>query len=38
MRLALTAPHKGINATGQPVRILCVFMGAEGTANVTVTK
>ncbi len=35
---AMNAPHKGINATGQPVRILCVFMGAEGTANVSVVK
>lgn len=35
---AMTAPHKGINATDRPVRILCVFMGAEGTANVSVTK
>ncbi len=35
---AMNAPHKGINATGQPVRILCVFMGAEGTPNVSVVK
>ncbi len=35
---AMNAPHKGINATDRPVRILCVFMGAEGTANVSLVK
>jgi quercetin dioxygenase-like cupin family protein len=35
---AMTAPHKGINVTDRPVRILCVFMGAEGTANVGLVK
>ncbi|EME70159.1 double-stranded beta-helix domain-containing protein [Paramagnetospirillum caucaseum] len=34
----MAVPHKGINATGRPVRILCVFMGAEGTANVSLVK
>ncbi len=35
---AMNAPHRGINATDRPVRILCVFMGADGTANVSLVK
>ncbi len=35
---AMTAPHKGINITDRPVRILCVFMGADGTGNVSLVK
>ncbi|BAE53196.1 cupin domain-containing protein [Paramagnetospirillum magneticum] len=35
---AMAAPHRGINLTDRPVRILCVFMGAEGTANVSLVK
>jgi quercetin dioxygenase-like cupin family protein len=34
----MAVPHKGINLTDRPVRILCVFMGAEGTANVSLVK
>lgn len=34
----IAVPHKGINLTDRPVRILCVFMGAEGTANVSLVK
>jgi quercetin dioxygenase-like cupin family protein len=35
---AQTVPHKGINPGDVPVRILCVFMGADGTANVSLVK
>ena len=35
---AMNAPHKGVNTTDRPVRILCVFMGAEGTGNVSLVK
>lgn len=35
---AMDIPHKGINSGSQPVRILAVSMGAEGTANVSVDK
>lgn len=31
---ALAATHKGMNKTAKPVRILAVYMGAEGSANV----
>jgi quercetin dioxygenase-like cupin family protein len=34
----MAVPHKGLNLTDRPVRILCVFMGAEGTANVSLVK
>lgn len=33
---AMAVPHKGINETDKPVRILTVYMGAEGAKNVIV--
>lgn len=35
---AMLAPHRGINLTDRPVRILCVFMGAEGADGVRLVK
>lgn len=35
---AQAVPHRGINTTDKPVRILCVFMGAEGSEGVKLVK
>ncbi len=33
---AMAVTHRGVNAGGEPVRILAVYMGAEGAANVVI--
>lgn len=35
---AQAVPHRGINTGDVPVRILCVFMGAEGAEGVRLVK
>ena len=34
---AMNWPHNGVNKTDAPVRILAVYMGAEGQANAELT-
>ena len=35
---AMDVPHRGMNFGSEPVRILAIHLGAEGTANVKIEK
>lgn len=35
---AMDVPHRGMNFGSEPVRILAIYLGAEGTANVKLEK
>lgn len=35
---AMAVPHRGMNFGSEPVRILAIHLGAEGTANVQLEK
>lgn len=35
---AMDVAHRGVNQSGKPVKILSVYIGAEGTPNVSIDK
>ncbi len=35
---AMNIPHRGMNPGGSAVRLLAIYLGAEGIANVTLEK